>query len=275
MDYSKLTHYIPLLTTVLAAYLTYFFGYRKGKLNKFFNEVEENINDILSPMFHDIRQINRLEIPFKREELLKKFFCKYGSNSTNLHKIGERYILELYYSTEDLFYNFTKIRSNENWTKFYTKFYELYNQVKKEYDINHDIIYCNYTWHKCLNEKNYLLRLISEIGVFLYETLKFIVSAGFLLLVPMIVEYNTGKWAITIEFIQAYLILLFIFSGIFGALMMFSSDYNRLKTMQKRKSDLRKFLERNFPKIFVSNNDDYNDINKSIEIPKMYEKYIE
>lgn len=275
IDYSKLTQYISLITTLLAAYLTYFFGYRKGKINQFYSKLEENINDILSPMFHDIRRINREDSSFKREALLKDFFSKYGDDNTNLHKIGDRAILDLYYSAEDLFYNFIKKKTNETWNEFWAKFHKLSDEIRDEYNTSHDIIYSTYAWMKSINEKNYLLRLILEAFAFLYETVKFLVTTGYLLLVPIIFEYKKDKDLFTIEFIRVYLSLLCILSMLFYLLVMCSSDYTRLKKKQKRKSDLRKLLERKFPKIIAFSNKflevDSNNMNTDIEIPEMYE----
>lgn len=74
LDLSKIKDYLPIVTTILAALLTYFFGFRKVKKDKFDIQIEEALKEILSPMLHSLRFIMREENAFQREKLLKGFF---------------------------------------------------------------------------------------------------------------------------------------------------------------------------------------------------------
>lgn len=112
-DFSKIKD-IPLFTTISAAFLTYLFGFRKGKLEKFNSQLEDNLINIISPMLHYIKNIQREDSPLRREKLLDKFFQEYSSKATKLFKIASKDLLDIYYKTEELFYLFLKERTENN-----------------------------------------------------------------------------------------------------------------------------------------------------------------
>lgn len=159
---SKLKDFMPLLAVIIAATLTYLLGFRKGKEERFNKQLEENLSSILSPMLHAIKHIERVEETLNREELLKNFFSKYSSQETKLYILSSKEILEWYFLTEDLFYDFLKIKTKDNWETFWVYFKRLSQLINEEYYSVRGIIYSDYRWLLGLNQKNYLIKIFIE-----------------------------------------------------------------------------------------------------------------
>ena len=89
-DINKIKDYIPFATVFLGAFLAYIFGFRKAKLDKFNNLLEENLSQIISPMFHSSKKIMNLTNASNRQDHLVKFFEKYSSEESKIYKISNK-----------------------------------------------------------------------------------------------------------------------------------------------------------------------------------------
>lgn len=271
-DFSIVKDYLPIITAILTAVLTYFFGFRKRKNDKFNIQIEEGLGEILSPMLHSLRVIMREENAFQREKLLKAFFLKFSSEETKLYKMSSKYILDWYYKTEDLFYNFRNSRKKEDWEMFWVYFYKYNIMINEEYRSVRSIIYSDYKWLIDVNQKNPFLRLVIEFFVLIYELSKFIIGSCFAFMLGFIIENIQGKHIIPGVLKQIVFYALLIALLVYGMLLICLSNYASAKQMQ-RESYTRIFFQKIFPK-FYHVWDKYIHIDvekekKKINIPQM------
>lgn len=253
MDFKILKDYLPLMTTLLAASLTYFFGYKKGKNEKFTSQLEDNLSNIISPLFHAMKKINEEESLFQREKLIREFFAKYTSEGTSIYKISNKSILDWFYDTYDFYLIFVKDKSDENWENFWVYFNELYHKVRVEYKNVRGIIYSDYKWYSTLVQKNYLLRALVEILAFIYETVKFFIASCLFIIAIAVFQRFEGTTLIPAEFTKVVLELLFIFLMICCFLTIVLSDYFSSKQAQKDS-----FLKILFQKLFPTISEKWN-----------------
>ncbi|ERI92250.1 hypothetical protein HMPREF1982_02507 [Clostridiales bacterium oral taxon 876 str. F0540] len=273
INYKDIKDYLPIITTILAALLTYFFVFRKGKKDKFNTQIEEGLEEIISPMLHSLRFIMREKNPFQREKLIKAFFFKYSSEETKLYKMCSKYIVDWYYKTEDLFYEFIDSRKKEDWEIFWVYFYKYNIMINEEYKSIRTIIYSDYRWLVDLNQKNPFLRLVIEFFVLIYEMCKFIILSCFIFIMGFIVDNIQGKHLIPAYLKQLALLILFIFLLVYCILLMCLSSYASQKQMLKE-SHSRMFFQKVFPRVYnIWNRYIYMDVEKEkkkISIPDFY-----
>lgn len=273
LDFSKIKDYLPIITTVLAALLTYFLGFRKVKKDKFNIQIEECLEQILSPMLHSLRFIMREENAFQREKLLKDFFLKFSSEETKLYKMPSKYILDWYYKTEDLFYGFKNSGQKEEWETFWIYFNKYNIMINKEYKSIRSIIYSDYKWLVDLNQKNPFLRLFIEFFVLIYELSKFIIVVCFVLMIGFLVDNIQGKHLIPIYLKQIIFLAFLISLLVYIILLMCLSNYASAKQMQ-RESFTKIIFQKICPNLYKFW-DKFIDINiekekKKNDIPDMY-----
>lgn len=276
LEISMIKDYIPLITTVIAALLTYFLGFRKGKQEKFNIQMEKSLEEVLSPMFNELRIIKREENAFQREKLLKNFFEKYGCENTNVFKISSKYIHDWYYKTEELFNIFIKEKSQQEWDNFWVYFNKFYTMVNNEYNTIRGIIYSDYRWLIDLNQKNCFLRITMEILIIMYEGIKFSIRVEIILLVGIIIDHIQNGKLVSMYFKQAVSISLVLSLLFYGLLLVVLADYSSAKHMQRESlfnNIIKKLQNKILPKKLRKIIDiDIEKEKKKITIPIMYKE---
>lgn len=241
---------VPLVIALLAAFLGYIFGQRKKKLDRFYSQVQDNLKDACSPMFHEIRLIQRTESSIKREALLEKFFEKYRAETTNIYKIGDTSILKLFYEVEDFYNSFVKQHSKESWEKFWYKFHLFCIMVQNEYWDNFSVVYGEYRWRRFIWKKNYLLRIVNEIIGILYETTLFLVIVNLLVIYFIIFDYLTAQKFFPIQLLKYALLSATVSLSFWGLMLVLGSHY--LALTRHGTGIIRTLFEKRFPRLFRS-----------------------
>lgn len=270
MDISIIKDYIPLVTTIFAALLTYFLGFRKGKQDKFNTQIEESLQVILSPMLHEIKIIIHEESAFQRQKLLKEFFYKYSKEDTKLFKMPSKFIHDYYYRTQELFFKFEKDKNKDDWDTFWVYFHKLSKMVNDEYNTIRENIYSDYKWLIDLSKKNCFVRITFEFLTLIYDAIKFIIRIDFILIIGIIINNVQGEKLVPMYINQMVSISLVISLLLYGLLLMILADYSSAKHMQKEsafKKIKNKILPEKLRKIIDI---DIEKEKKKIIIPDMY-----
>lgn len=273
LDFNIFKDYLPLITTLLATSLTYLFGYKKGKKEKFVYQLEDNLSGIISPLLHGMRKIKEAENSFQREKLIKNFFDKYTSEETKIYKISNKSVLDWFYTTHEYYLIFTKNKNIETWEAFWVHFEELYYKIGLEFKTVRRIIYSDYKWYLTLTQRNYLSQMLSELLVFIYETSKFLITSCLLFISFAIFDKLEGSNLIPNEITKVALYLLFILLMIVCILMTILSDYHSAKQLQKD-SISSMFIKKFLPRIYHKWNSkmvfNIEKEKKKTQIPEMY-----
>ncbi|CUU46933.1 hypothetical protein [Clostridium beijerinckii] len=258
MSISIIKDYLPVITAVVVAFLTYLLGLRKRKKDKFNLQMEVGLKEILSPMFNTIRVIKREESAFQREKLLKNFFEKYSYQDTNVFEIPSRIIHDLYYECDNLFLKFIKERSDDSWDAFWIYFDRFDKEIVKEYKTIRENVYLDYKWLMCLNEKNYFIRIFLEACASIFEMAKVLIMGSCIVIFIIIMDNIQGKKTIpdnTIIWVSMTLIGSLLVYGLLRMTILI--EYCLTKQMQLNRKNI---------------NIDIEKEKKKIKIPKMYKK---
>lgn len=240
--------FLPLVFSIAIGILGYLFGVRTRKIDRFFSQVQENLNKVSSPLFHDIRVIERQVSSYDRDRLLENFFNKYGAAENTIYKIGNRYIWELYYQLEDKYYAFSKNRTEENWRNFWIDFDQFSSRVKTEYKLNSLVMFREYEWMRFISGKGFLSRFYHETSRISYETLKSLVFASLFLILYIFWDSLFGYHTMSKDIILMSFSVMSLISVLWGLSMMSASKYIALTTLTLEKSIIQLFFERKFPK---------------------------
>lgn len=276
IEFSEIKEYMQIITTVVAALLGYLFAFKKLNKEKFYTQLDDNLGGILTPMYHEIKKIMREESGFQREKLLKSFFEKHTSENTNIYKISNKSILDTFYNTEELFYNFTKNRNRYNWEQFWISFDNLNNIIDGEIITIRGVIYSDYRWSIVLSQKNFMWRFVFEVSASIVEMLKFLIVICTGAIFIFIVALKRGEPIVSGDVISLLITILGTLIMIYITIYVPLSNHYSLKKKQ-RESFFMRDLEKGRPRL-------YNMINKimsffinseikikrNVKIPKMY-----
>lgn len=181
-DINILKDYLPVVTAFIGAFLAYIFNDRKYNHERFFDDVSESLRGFYSPVFHELRLI-QLEIDAKnREDLIGIFIKKYTKSDTMLYTCHNEYLVQLFYDLDEVFKIFMVKRREEDWEKVWKSLMTINSLVKKEYWLIQRSLYKEYPWKKVTCRRNYLIRPLMELSVFLFHTACFIMIAWLFLL---------------------------------------------------------------------------------------------
>lgn len=239
-----------ILSTVLGGILGYLFGVRTRKIDRFFGQVQENLNKVSSPLFHDIRIIERQFRSCERQRLLKDFFNKYGAASTMIYQIGNKSIWEQYYQLEDKYYTFYNQRTQENWNDFWICFHLFSSRVKTEYRINTMVMFREYDWMRFISGKGLLSRFFHEFSRICYETFKTLSFASLFLIYIILWDSLIGNHMIPKDIKSlCFSAIGYIIFPLWGFSMMLATRYIASTSWKLDKSIIQLFIERKFPRI--------------------------
>lgn len=263
-----------ILPAVTAGTLSYLWGLRQKKQERFAKNLELSLESVLAPMYHSIRKINREKNAKKREELFADFFNTYSSSSSPIYNLFDGFILKYYYNTEEFYYTFLNIRTEEKWEEFYCNYSELVKMVENLYFTINGVRSVEYQWYKSLRSSNIIIKFSKEIIKGFYD-----ISKG-LLFLQFIFYYFYLMMKIFkqsyISFINPYLPtinIVTVINLILVAILMMVNEYEIIRNTNSPKSKFNLYLRRNFPKYFewwdkfliIKNN-------KRNIYPKMYNK---
>ena len=244
--------FLPLVFSISIGILGYLFGVRTRKIDRFFSQVQENLDQVSSPLFHDVRAIERQVRSYDRDRLLEILFYKYGGAEHPIYKIGNRYIWECYYQLEDKYYAFSKNRTQENWSNFWVYFDQFSSKVKSEYKLNSLVMSRQYEWMRFISGKGFLTKLYHETCRILYETLTSLVIASMFLIFFIFWDVLSGSHLMSEKIISLSFSGISIISVFWGLSMLSAGKYISLTSLTLEKSVVRLLVERKFPKTYQS-----------------------
>ncbi|RNB53510.1 hypothetical protein EDM57_19645 [Brevibacillus gelatini] len=268
--------YFPVVVAFITATLGYFLGIRTKKFERLYVLANENLKDICSPMFHELRKIKQTEDPEKREEMLRIFFEKHTDSNSNVYKLANRFIIDSFYEMEQEFSKFLRSRSREDWRGFWYKFEGFYLMVEEEYFSNYDFIYREFGWLRSLCRGNLFLRIVQEFIKLLYTTSSFIVIVCVFLVYLTVYDYFVGTNFAPKGSIKLAVIITFLSITIWGLTLIMASHYLVMTKTKWKKGFLRKLFEKYSPKIvsfwdnWLGNQPKW--IRDKITVPEMYQK---
>jgi len=265
--------YLPIITVILTGVLTYLFGFRKGKIEKFHSRLEESLGDIITPLLHDVKIIQREEDTFRKEELIKAFFLRYSNVDSKLYKLSSKFMIDWYYITEEYFYIFLKSRLDEDWRNFWVYFINLLGMIQEEFNDIRGILFADFRWQMGINKKSIFMKIAYEVLVLIYELIKFVIFIVSVFIFGCIIDSIEGKKLIPIDIKKFSILILLLLLVVFGILFAILSQYVTSLQMQKTNT-LKKLLEKIFPK-FYKKWDKFISIDlekerKKINIPPMH-----
>lgn len=279
LDISIIKDYLTLITAIIVAILTYFLGVRKKKQDKFNVQMEKCLEEIISPMFNEIRLIKREENAFHRQKLLKEFFLKYSKEDTKLFKMSSKPIHDFYYKTEELYLKFEKDKKKDKWDTFWVCFNRFYNMIDNEYNTIRENIYSDYKWLMDLSKKNCFWRITFEILILFFEGIKFLFTVDFIFLICIIFDNIEGQNSMPMYFKQIVVWILVICIIFYFILFAILTDYFLAREKQRRESIFKLMIKKLKRKISSSKIEDALIVDIDIEkekkkiiIPSMYKE---
>ncbi|MBP1996062.1 hypothetical protein [Paenibacillus eucommiae] len=120
-----MNNYVPLLAAIVSMTLAYYYGQRTKIKDRVIDYSKENVKDIWSPLYHELRAIFIQTLPEEkkqREDLLDSFFSKYLSSNTQIYKLDDEELLETFYDLSDKYRGFKNTRDNKLWEEFMHSF---------------------------------------------------------------------------------------------------------------------------------------------------------
>lgn len=270
------TNYIPVIAACVAAILGYFFGQRTKKHDRVIQFSLDSVKEIYSPMYHELKDITHSSLPPKERELkIDAFFLKHLSSNTQIYKLGNVEIFDLFYELSNKYMAFKESRDENIWRDFWVSFEnEFYFRIKDEYDNLTNLIYHEFKWQQFILNKPYWLKSYYEVMRFLLETFKGI------LVVLALIAYFTGAFELfkiglfPKDTFKLCTLLFFMSSVIFTILVMLNLQYINLSAKKRKNSFSRNFMKKFLPR-FLTWWDNFlmqkgnNDLSK---VPKMFDK---
>lgn len=250
MQFSDYAPYLSIVVNVFAIFFGYFIGVRKFKTEYFYSNLKDSLSLILSPMFHEIKEIRDIENSYQRDIKLRDFFTKYSSSKTVIYKIGNMFLLNWYYEMEELYKDYCKLRDDKSWSEFWIKFDRFYIMIKDYYLNTFSTLYIEHTWMLKLNTTGFTYRFLNELARFLYEYFELLIALGGIMAVVILSDRLSNTNLFSNDFINLYLLVYVFIFMIFAITIVLASNYLSFINMQKPKSKFKVIIEKRFPKIF-------------------------
>ncbi|MCX7922000.1 MAG: hypothetical protein N3B21_08325 [Clostridia bacterium] len=193
--------------------------------------------------------------------LLKEFFDKYTSPDSNIHKIGNAFIVKKFFELEQIFRDHdNNPESDMIWEDLCEKINEFYIMVENEYWNNIHVIYGKYKWNRFVSEINVFLRIWYTIVRAFYETSVFAVIVCSWVVYFGIMNIILPQKLFPKNYLVSFSLLWLICAGALGFAIMLSSHYlaltqnehslnNRIKKLIYDKLSLiiKKIIRKLFP----------------------------
>lgn len=267
------TKYFPLVGAILSATLGYMFGARTKKNERLIQFTQENLKEVFSPLYHEMKKILSVSVkPRERELLLDALFVKYLSIDTTIYKLGNLKLLDTFYELSDSYEKFKKNREEEQWKLFWYDFEcILFYKVKEGYSNSTDLLYRDYNWQQYIQTKAYWKKFFYESMRFLYETAKGLNVVSLLLVYFSGCFKLIGLELFPKDFWVFSLMILGLSVMATTFLLLFNIQYITLSSNSKH-SFIRQVMNKLFPNILVKWDGIFNGKRNFDRVPKMYDK---
>lgn len=252
--------YFQLISAIVAAAVGYILGQRSKKIDQFYNQLSESLNEICSPMFFDLKDVISSIEKNDFENKITLFFQKYSSSNAQIHKLGKVSIIEKFLEFEANYLIYKKIKTNDIEKTLKNDLVDFYKLIKKEYWEVIELLYEKYIWQQKNMRRNVFTRGILEfIRIFNELTKSLMALSCFVFLYSVIAKFMNNQFSLNYDqnFIDTVLvasIFLFLFSAIFWGTtdMIISSDST--KNRRKSKHFYEIFSKKFFPKKYQKQN---------------------
>jgi hypothetical protein len=269
----NLTTYLPLMSAILSLTLGYFFGIRTKKNDRLFQYTQENIKEVLSPMYHEMLVIiEEGLVPKDRENLIFAFFKTHQSSNTLIYKFGNMDLFEAFYDLSIRYREFKQTRNESLWKEFWHEFENtFFYKLKKEYIKSTSLIFHEFKWQQYIQTKPYWLKSYYEVMKFLFETMQGIIVISLLFVYFSGLFKLFGLGLFPKDFFTFSCIILGLSVIVTLILIMPNFTYIDLKSNSKQ-SFFRNTLKKLLPKLsdkwdkFLVGKKNFD------KVPKMYEK---
>lgn len=267
-----IAEYLPVAAAMLSATLGYMFGIRTKKNDRLVQFTQENMKEVFSPMYHEMRRIISDSVKSRdREQLLDKFFEKYLANDTSIYKLGNLELVDTFYELSDSYGQFKQLRDEGPWKEIWWEFENnLFGKVEEGYRNSTNLLYRDFNWQQYIQTKPYWQKFYFESMKFLFETVKGINVISALLVYFSVFFKLLGLVLFPNDFWKFCLMILGMSLVTSLLLIMPNIQYITL-TSNSKDSFSRKIMRKRFPKILAKW--DRLFIKKDYKtVPKMYEK---
>ncbi|MFC9775961.1 hypothetical protein [Paenibacillus chitinolyticus] len=266
------TKYLPVAAAILSATLGYIFGIRTKKNDRLVQFTQENLKEVYSPMYHDMKKIIADSVkPKDRELMLDTFFERYIGNDTSIYKLGSLELLDTFYELNDRYGQFKLSRDEGLWKDIWWEFESnFFYKVKEGYRNSTDLLYRDFRWQQYVQTKPYWKKFYFESMKFLFETVK-----GINVISALLVYFSTcfkllGLGLFPNDFWIFSLMILGLSILATLVLMLPNIQYISL-TSNLKESFFRQVAKKMFPVLVVKWDNLF--IKKDYEkVPKMYER---
>ncbi|WP_447579971.1 hypothetical protein [Acinetobacter baumannii] len=263
--------YLPLVIAILAASMAYIATQRNNKINRFYQQVDINLKEVLGPIYFSIKNIFEVNEAKKREDYLDELFSDTFSN-VNLYKLGNEFIIEYLIQTKVLYTNFKKTRQIKDWEIFWGKFYSLYIMIDNYYWDNFYSLYGEYRWFQKTLSSNVFIRIWNEVLYLLFQATQFSLIVSSLFVFYTIYDRVIIK-QLPSDTLYLALLLFLLISMFFGLLTIIGADIHGLR--QKKRSLPRKLGEKYIPKLMDYWDNKFLVKKQKVNIPEMHKKSID
>ncbi|KMN72592.1 hypothetical protein VK96_05975 [Bacillus cereus] len=261
--------YLPLVIAIIAASLGYVTGQRSGKINRFFQQVDINLKEVCGPMHFSLKRVFEIEDAQKREEYTDQFFEEFSTLNPNLYKLGNKFIIDWFIETENLYNKFKKSRELGDWEEYWKQLYGLKVMLGYEYEKNFDSLYGEYRWFQRTLTANIFVRIWHELIYILFQAIQFVVFVAMLFVYLSIWDYlfigQFPKGMISVS-----ILILVCTIMLYGLLMIIGANISGLR--KQRNSFARKLGKRYAPNLIDFWDKKVIRSNKNVEIPEMYKQ---
>lgn len=266
------TRYLPVAAAILSATLGYMFGIRTKKNDRLIQFSQENLKEVFSPMYHEMKKIIANSVkPKDRELMLDTFFERYIGKDTSIYKLGNSEFLDKFYELSDRYRQFKLSRDEGLWKEIWWEFENnLFYKVKEGYRNSINLLYSDFNWQQYIQTKPYWMKFYFESMKFLFETVKGInvISALLLYFSGCFKLLGFGLFPNDFWFFSLMILGMSLLTTLF--LIPLNIQYISLSSNSKQ-SFFRQVMKKLFPKILLKWDGLF--IKKDYDkVPEMYEK---
>lgn len=185
---SQIKEFIPLILTIISAFVGFSFGQRTNKINRFYTQVENNLRNISEPLYFDLRRIKYELSLNKRDMYIEELFIKYTKDKSGIFQLGNRFLIEWFLRTEKVYNEYKNHKTEENWKQFWIDFEYLYVMSEEEYWNGFLTLYRDYRWFLDNLRSNYFIGKLFEFIRFAKEIINFAILTSLLVIFYSIYE---------------------------------------------------------------------------------------
>ncbi|WP_438431373.1 hypothetical protein [Gorillibacterium sp. sgz500922] len=247
IDFSK---YLPLGTAIISASIVYWYSMRSKKGDRLIQFTQDNLREIYSPIYHEMKKIiNKSICPKDRERMLDSFFDKYSNINTSIYKLGNIELLNSFYDLQEKFAMFKPSRDLELWRNFWWEFENLFfYKISQGYKNSIALLYREFNWQQHLQISPYWKKIYLELVKFLFDTAKgsnvALLFIEYLIISSNIFAINLfprDSWKVNLKILGL--------SVLFTLILKFANlDYSNF-TSNPQKGVISKSFEKYFPRV--------------------------